>query len=220
MRQMLAVSLFLYSLKYIADRKPLKYIVSILITALFHYSSIFLLALVPFAYSKFKYNGRNINSVLLVIWIVSAIMAIGGASFDVASIFSGMGSYHKYLTSDNMIGSKAVFNLFFNFFAVCYFLFKKRESIGIYDIIFLFGCICLNFSVPLNNLLRFSYYFTPIYCAFVPTMLLQAGDSNKQLAKPIFWGTSVYYVAVLIISYINTSQLMGSQMYEWSEFFR
>lgn len=220
-RQMLAVSFFLYSLKYIETHQVSRYVVSILITALFHFSAIFLLVLVPFAMKKQNLTQKELYMPFLVVWIISVLFALGGGSLDIGSLFGDFNLYHKYLTNEDMIGSKASFNLFFNFFALLYFLLFKREKIGIYDIIFLLGCIVLNFSVPLNNLLRFSYYFTPIYCAYIPTMLLQSADNKNQYAKPVFWVTSIYYCSVLILSYImNPAQIMGSEMYDWSEFFR
>lgn len=217
-RQMLAVSIFLYALKFFEEKKLIKYIVFVLIAALIHFSSIFLLLLLVFYKKNLKPENKTIT-IVFFLWLISIIVSFWG-DINLSWLNAG-GVYSKYITNEGLIGSVATFNVFFNFFTLIYFLFYRKLNLDIYSIIFVIGCIVLNISVSFNNLLRFSYFFTPIYCAFVPTMLINCIKSGNGMAKPIFWLTGLYYIAALIIFYIfNPSQIMGSEMYNWSEFFR
>lgn len=94
MRQTIAIGIFLFSLKYLFDKKPIKFLICIMIATLFHKSAIFFLPVIIFMYIPFN------RLIFLEIIIVSAILK-GSLQSILLSIFQKLGDYEGYITDFN-----------------------------------------------------------------------------------------------------------------------
>lgn len=223
-RQMIAVAVFLYSLRFIVHKKPLYYILLVIVAANFHTSAIVLLAFTPFSFFNINNKAVLIKNVLLSFWLFSLIVSLGLLSFSLLEYIPQLSVYDVYLVSENKIGMTVSTNIVYNFSVLLFFLFYTKNKIPlIYTIIFVFGAIILNFSVDFFNLARFSYYFTPIFCAYIPTMLSSNSIQNirhKNITTILYYVFIIYYVFSLFNSFIfSDNVLLGSKMYNLSELF-
>src|SRR5690606_37134569 len=113
-RQFLALSIFVYSAKYLAYRKWLKYVVCVIIASCFHYSAsiLFLLYLIPF---ERLYN-RNL---WLLLFILSTLLTnVPGLINDLLTLFIKVASfvpvlehYMCYILKDKFDASRSNVNL-------------------------------------------------------------------------------------------------------------
>ena len=95
MRQMLAASIVFYSFKYIRDRNLIKYIISVLISTLFHKSSI--VALI-FYFLNFKYY-KDVFQFLYVTFILLLTLLLIFYPTPIISILKMINLYSGYIDS-------------------------------------------------------------------------------------------------------------------------
>ncbi|UAK16378.1 EpsG family protein [Sporolactobacillus terrae] len=94
MRQTIATGIFLFSLKYLFDKKPIKFLICIMIAALFHKSALFFLPVIIFMYIPF-------NRIVFLGIIVGSAILKGSLQSILLSIFEKMGEYEGYITDFN-----------------------------------------------------------------------------------------------------------------------
>ena len=180
-RQAVALSVFLYSIKFIEQRNLKKYLLWIFIATLFHYSA---LALIPLYFIK-RLRLRPLIWVLLI--ILSYIGYVYGIFYNL--IFSIIGKVpfygeiylarERFFEIDNSGGGLAI--LFKTLFALFVAVFYNKTNKSIYATIFLIGSIIANISVGFMPIERLSYYF--IYTNIIVFPLLLQNNFTKNLTR-------------------------------------
>ncbi len=206
-RQILSVSIVLYSLRYVVEKEWKKYLLVSILTFAIHHSSILSFIFLPLCF--FSQGFKYIKWTLLGIWVLSILVAFGRVFLDLSQLNLLAGAsegYDFYLNSENGIGtSNESFNFLYNFLVILFiFFYKSDEKKNVYAYVFLLGAIFCNLYVAVPNLYRVSLYFSAIYPAFVP-FLLKQGQSFRKF-KFAIQGLTV----IIVLYYVRTYFLLMS----------
>lgn len=203
-RQMLAVAIFCYSLRFIKENKKINYILCIVCASLFHTSAIILLVFLIITWLDTEQSYSKYNKYLFVIWCLSIIISFGVASVDISRI-SFLNYYQGYLSTENNVGvgSLRMYSLMYN---LCIFLYyyltdkyKVREDY-VYIIVFILGGVLTNISIVIPNLYRFSLYFTMLQIVIVPSIIKSnVRMKYNNLSNISFLLLFVYYLSRIFI---------------------
>ncbi|WP_436410320.1 EpsG family protein [Parapedobacter flavus] len=170
-RQFLALSIFVYSVKFIANRNVLSYVLCISLAACFHYSASILILLYFVPFGKLYHR-----TVWLLLFILSTLLSnIPGLINHLLAIFVKISSivpvlehYIGYLLKDKFDASRSNVNLGY-LFRVCvsvYIIFKSKAVIAKYPktkpyfILFFLGAIIYNLFYMYPLVTRFNHYLT------------------------------------------------------------
>jgi len=206
-RQILAVSIVLFNLKYAVEKDWKTYLLICVIAFTIHHSSIVSLLFLPFCFFDGGY--QYMKWLFAGLWIISVLIAFGVVFLDLTQLNLLAGAtegYDFYLNSENGIGtSNESFGYVYNFLIILLFLFYKGEGRNIiYAYVFVLGAVFSNLSVAIPNLFRVSLYFSATYPFFVPYILSNM-MSNRKLRLPI-QGLTV----IIVLYYIRTYFLLMS----------
>ena len=178
-RQLIALSVCLYSLKFVVNKKPLKFLVSIALAFTFHTSALFFLV--------YYFLNRNFKKYYLITFLLAAIIIgksslptyifssfadfLGGAASAKADMYSSNEMSETSLSLTGLIRRL----LFFVFFLYNYDSLVKKWPV--YKLMFngyFFGlCIYFLFKDTFIILVgRGSYYFNVMECFLLASQLL------------------------------------------------
>lgn len=221
-RQMLAVSVFLYSLQFLANRQTLKYLICILVATLFHFGSIILFIFALLRYVDLEKYFEVISTVLIFIWGISVLGSFGLFHLGGISIGTYFSVYEEFSTEAGDYDAK--FNPIFNTLILLALLQYRKEH-KIYVLIYAIACILLNFSMASDygkSLYRLAYFFTPIFSVFSGELMYSKNyTSFSRYMKPILVLVTAYYLFRLFYLYIfNNDVLLGGVFYPLSDFFQ
>lgn len=176
MRQYLAMSLFIFAIKYIITGKFIRYLILILAAALIHTSAIILLPI---------YFIRNVNmsifnkkSFILLLTFLVALWYIRGAYYC-GDIINNMLSlelfqrYELYADSDEgaiSLGLSSLLYVLLFYLSISSIKFSNREE-AILILISLFGILILPLGVNISLISRLSFYFTYALIFVCPIVL-------------------------------------------------
>lgn len=191
-RQAIALSIFLFSVKYIEQCNFKKYLIWIVIATLFHYTA---LALIPLYYIR-KVNLSPLIWSLLI--ILTYIGYLNGVFYDL--IFSVIGKipyYGKmYLARDRFFeidnsGARLAI-LFKTLIALFVAIFYNKTNKSIYATLFLLGSIIANISVGFMPIERFSYYL--VYTNIIVLPLLLQNKLTKYFTRVVVIVSFVFFM--------------------------
>ena len=197
MRQMLSVSIFFYAIKFIKDKKIIKYYVFTLVAALFHASALILLPLYPFFSSKKKIT-RALCIVLMIIASITLESIIGGISS-----ISGFEHYSMYSNyTERNFNNYSFFLELIILFSIILF----SNSIKRYDKF----STSLLFIYTLGVVLTFSGFFSPFikrialyFC--IPSVVL-LGEIPQAVLCPKY----KFIIRIGIIIFIITKFILST----------
>lgn len=192
-RQAIAVSICLYAYKYILAENLKKYVMTILIATLFHYSAIVSIAIY---YIYRKGNILRTLVILLTILLLKNLIIAG---------LTNLGWYTSYLDRLNDIASGRFTFLFYvliflsPFYLIKFKQYTKQEK-GLLSII-LSGVFCqIIFGTAMGE--RLAYYFLIYLCYAIPLLLRNKASYKKYIYIFIF---SVYFILTIYV----TSNIKG-----------
>lgn len=218
-RQVLAISIFVFSLRFIVEKDWKKYIICVAVMFLIHHSSVITIIFLPFCFNISIH--RIIKFIFLGLWVGSILIAFGKLAFDLTGLqvlMVGSEGYDAYLTDENRIGTAALkFNIVYNFLTLIYFIWgRDKKENNIYAYCFLIGAIAQNVSVQFINFYRMSLYFSVTSPVLISEMIydfIQDKGSNKKL---LYYGISIVvvllYIRSFFISIISNSEYIGKEM--------
>ena len=222
-RQTLAISIFVFSLRYIEKKDWKKYLLCVLMMFLIHHSSLITLLFLPFCFN-INIQSINVHKILkytyIALWGMSVLIAMGRIAFDLTGLsllMVGSEGYDAYLTDENRIGTSSLkFNIVYNFIVLVYFFFgKDKKGYNIYVYCFLIGAIIQNVSVQFANFYRMSLYFTvfsPIVISEMVYDFLHDKSSKKVLNLGLTAMIILLYIRSLFISIAANSEYIGKEM--------
>jgi transmembrane protein EpsG len=229
-RQMMAVSIFLYSTKFIFEKNLIKYFITIIIASFFHASALFLLPL-------YFILGREFNKYILIsIWFFSVFIFFGESQLGFITSMQSLkvAYYNLYLTQTGDVGTSIGFEWKLNILLLIFLLTKKRkwthdEKYNLVLYLFFIGVLIVNLKGISEWFARFALYFTILYVILLPFLLYLISKSyyNKYaLISPIakyLIALIILYHSFLLYSYafrpLITGNTLGAKMYGFSEMF-
>lgn len=182
MRQLIAVSIILYGVTFLLDKKPIKFLIAVFVACSIHISAIVCLVFV-FLYLIEKTGQRYVKIILLVSCVV--LFFVGGYLMNFAGGLFGV-RYEKYIARGGMISLSyllgripALLLLLFPVVINKYWI-KKKDRYGLlYNI--------AGFTIAMNFLGyyaawagRLLYYFDVVQVFIYPIVIAKFRNSNNR----------------------------------------
>ena len=212
-RQMLAIAIILYSMKYIKERNLIKYIITVLLATSIHNSAIIML---PFYYiANMKLSKKNI-----LIYI--AICIFSYFSFDIILKLINETSYGQIYqtTSYYKSASSSIINLFVRVVMLigCILLYKKniakdKEEQYLYNMIIwctLFQVLTLKMYI----LGRITTYFFVAYLLLIPNTISKINISRKNKCVILFM-VLIFFMIYHYVYFNSSSAAAGYDTYKF-----
>lgn len=198
-RLFIAASIIAYGLRFVMEKKPIKYIIIVLIATSFHYSAIFMIFLLYFAMEKENYKKSNIKLFVLITFVMPIMI------FVVSNyVFPNMGDrYSAYTQMKNGTLTLDAFDkLPFILIAIFFSkdMLKNNKNIDKYITIYAMALIIAVYSVFLD-IGRMQWYCMFSTCIILPSIL-------EVLKKVKSQEYAVMYIPLMLIygilySYLN-----------------
>lgn len=224
-RQMLAVAIMLYSLKYLETKSIKKFIIGLFIAFLIHKSSLVYLFVLLFYFFAEK-RRKTVQFVLMGLWLISLLAAVHMISlnFSMGSLLED-NRYQYYAENAEKLGhSQTALNWVYNFIvAFCFIYLKDLKEKSIYWAIVVIGAVISNISIETIYLRRVAAYFTPMFCAFAPMLQNKEyfnGNSNvNNWAKYLLYFAIFYYCRHILTFILRGNEQIGTQIRSILEIF-
>lgn len=206
MRQYLAMTIFLISIKYIISGKFVNYLILILTATFIHTSSIVLLPI---------YFLKNVNlsffdkkSVIYIITFFFIIWYLYGASLcgDFINSILGIGIFQRYElyaldnTGSISLGLSTIIYVLLFYLALSSIKYANRE-VSILILISLIGLFILPLGVNISLISRLSFYFT--YALIFVTPIIISKIRSKEFQYLMILMMIVFYIKSFI-SFFNS----------------
>ncbi len=190
-RQGVALSIFLYSIKYIEQKNFKKYFLWILCASLFHYTAI---ALLPVYFLKNIHLHPIIWSLLIIITYIgyrfgifyNTIFSLVEKIPYYGELYASRTRFFEIETTGSGLG--VLFRALLAFFVA---IFSNKTNKSIYTTIFLFGSVLANISVGFMPFERLTYYL--VYTNIIVFPLLLKNKSTKYLTLGIVIISFLYF---------------------------
>ena len=216
-RQFVAISIFLYSIRYIISKNLLFYIVFILLASLFHYSALFLL---PVYFIPFKdiYNQKYwITAFSLSFVFAQTPFLVNGLKqllIAIGNYIPVMSNYLFYLEGTSYksreltgTGLGVVFKNLITLFILIYSktIIKKYPQSMYYFILFFFGAIVNNLFFTFQIVGRFNIYFLILRTIILALIVFEL--LNKKTTQTIAYGIIILYFIIFLWAIYNSSNM-------------
>lgn len=199
-RQALSVSVFLYSIKFIKEKKLLKYLISILFSFPIHSTAIFL---IPF---YFILDKKIKCSYYLLMFLFLYFSLRTNLVNSIAYIFG----YQKYIEGlkQTMDSSYLIFCLISVIEILLFIKYKKGDTLFINMNYISVVLITLGFVSPILNTAfsRMNSYFSPCLIILAPYIL--ECFKQKKVVKNIIIGFCVIYYVLLTLTSMDLNPYM------------
>ena len=198
-RQAVALSIFLFSVKYMEQNNFKKYIQWIIIASLFHYTAI---ALIPvFFLKKIKLNSLIFSSLIIltycgyyygifykyIFWLIEKVPFYG-------EIYLARLRFFEIREAGS--GLSILFNALIALFVA---LFYNQINKSIYATLFLYGSIIAIMSVGFMPVERFSYFL--VYTSIVVLPIMLKNNSAKKFTKGFIIVSFIYFFIVSLYGF-------------------
>lgn len=210
-RLFIAVSIVVFAYRYIFEKKLLKYIISILIAGMFHYSAFFMLFFVYFITER-KGKERSLKRVLPIMLILMPLLIIFVNNY----VFPNMGyRYTKYMNIGQFSLSIDKFDkLPFLVLAVIFQnkISKFNKNIRIYTIIYAIT-IVISMYTSVMDLGRIQWYMTFPICIILSDIAKALYYQRKEIAY-------LYNLLVIVYGLIYAYRItMNTTIMEYQNIF-
>lgn len=166
-RQMFAVSIFMYSVRFIEDRKFFYYLICILIATTLHTSALFLLPVYFFIHKVFSKNW--LLFIVFLSFLIGQVIKLNLTNF----LGQFLSVYYWYFEGDEVVVDSGYLTLFFNVILICLIFYRKKNNEIKYNIsfnLFFIGVILYNLIPSFYFLFRFATYFIMFAPIVLPTL--------------------------------------------------
>lgn len=223
-RQSIAFAFFLFSVRFLVEKKLIKYLTCITAAMFFHQSAMVLFVFAPLCLLKSDKWIPLITVLLWGLWVFSILNVFNIYTLNPAFFAFFSDDYETYLSNRNSISMWYSFSriVFFNLATFFFFfLFKKRDII--YIVLLVSYTFILNCSVQIPNLSRLNSYFAVVSFVYI----FHSMKDNYYLRKehsifsiiPIF-GVLIYVFYTAIFQLVLSEDvIMLSKTYSFSDFF-
>lgn len=187
-RQVLAVVLFLYSIKFIEKRNPSKYFITIIVASFFHLSAIMLIPV--YFYNRFRFKPLTLVIGLLAL----VVLYLSGFTTQIQTIIYNNIPYYNEIYGNSQFahfqggfgtGLGFIFHIFLIICSICY----VKDNYILRNLLFTAGLLLI--IAPGNlNIMRFGQYFYISLIIALPTAIknIQSSYSYSFIYKALFFG--------------------------------
>jgi hypothetical protein len=181
-RQLLAVAIFLYSIKYIEGRQPFKYLGYLLIATLVHFSAILLIPV--YLFNRLTIKPLTAFSILVFLFVIHMI---GLTSLIQSYLYSYIPYYNNIYGESQFAESQGGFGtglgFLFNILIIFYTILLLKGNKVLWNMLFA-ACFLMLLSPGNLNIMRFSqYFYISLLIAFPYTFkLYRHSGINKLVA--------------------------------------
>ena len=172
LRQAIGIALCCLSYPYITEKKPLKFILCVLLASLFHYSAFFFLIAYPVFHLRIRKNVRMVS--ILVIPLIFLLRV------PLFLILSELFKENAYIDYNGALTLLVVFALVYLFCAV--FVDEQDEVTNGFLNLFYLGVLCMCFGNIYQTAMRIGYYFMIALAVALPNIV---DEINIQSSKRI-----------------------------------
>lgn len=208
-RQMLAVSVVLYGLKFIYSKSKIKYIFCVLIATLFHNTAIFSLLFVFFIDWNIKVNERNLKNIIVLLYVDVILLSpiliyVGINTITTMEIFS---QYTKYITTEinwNLNSLIVIFPIFFPLLINRKQLINKHPDL---ESLFYISFLVIPFRIIANFIewgSRLTFYVELPFYILIPAMIFSFDKKENR----VFY--SFYYLFFFLLYYVYSYVISNS----------
>lgn len=229
-RQTFAISIFLYSLRFFDQGKPIKHYLFILLASLMHTAVLLCAFLYPIRYISTKKGQNFLGLLLLFLWLLSIYIALFSdfTNFNMLTMYT-LGQYDSlWEKSEFEIGTRSM-DTINNFLVLCVFadvILRKRSKEKIYFNMYMFGTILYvilnNISVKIFYFYRVSLIFEMFFCLYIGVILQQMtsfGKFSKNYTAP-FVVILLFKIAMFGLFVINGGHgAVGNSFYSIFDIF-
>ncbi|CAL1520765.1 EpsG family protein [Chitinophaga sp. MM2321] len=199
LRQVMAISIFFWAVKYIVNRNPFAYYGAVILAFLFHTSAIILLPL--YFVINIRWSGKLIMFFFLIAIILYQFDIVSQLFSYLLSSVGGLARYSDYLTNQLLSKPKLLGTLFLERMLIFVLLFYKRNGFekqykyfNVFFNIYIIYILCYLVFSQVLVLLRFIEYFTYASCILYPLLLLYFKES---------YGRYIVYMFLFIILFFR-----------------
>ena len=160
LRQALAIGICFFALNFIADKKIVKFVITVILATLFHKTAIVFLVAYPIYHFKLTKNQRWVSVGLIPIVYI--------ARYPLFKMLSKL--FKENATADNN-GAFTLFLVFTLMYIYCIvFGDDDEKSLGLMNVFYM-ACICQAFGGVYNTAMRVGYYFMMALIVLLPLTL-------------------------------------------------
>lgn len=168
LRQFIASSIFLYSLKYLQVGSWKRYLLFIVFAMFFHSSAILMMVFLPLAFVNTKKRLDSVYKIMLFVWLFSILVAIGVVRINLLNIFSVFKFYADYMEANNVIGMQiSLIHVIMSNFLVVVALHSAKYYDCIISFVVIVACVILNLALCFPNLQRLYFFFYVIEWVYI-----------------------------------------------------
>lgn len=193
-RQTIAICIFILSIKYIIDRKALKYFITIIIAANFHFSAIILLPL------YFIINQKQISKKIFFIIVMLLFVFIVTPLFEIVmEFFLQYLPYHYTIYYREGLGNSLRATIISSFYlALILFNFRKLEGKEVvYGKLSLIAAIIMILAYKVSMITRVGMYFDIFMIVTLP--IIFSKFNNKIIKISLF----IILVSIYLLRYYS-----------------
>ena len=218
MRQAVVISLFLFAIDFLIEKKPFYFVSVILFGTLFHSTAYFLLPLVFLSFFKIQIK---FNYIIIIVFLFFSLLIFNGEIFNSVQQFISLyfekeySGYVEEIAEGVPIGIGFMLNFIISI--VMFYYTQHQNStwkiIIVNIIIISFLIIPLTFSLPL--LTRINFYFTPLLMAAYPLAL----ENIKEKRIRNGFMTLIILLTLYQFFYFFNSETWVKKFYEYKTIF-
>lgn len=199
MRQAVAISIFIYSIKFIINSNPIKYIILIVMAGFFHYTAILLLPIYLIKYLNIKI--RPLIGVFLAIIYLSIFVFGDFLSPYLKVVISAYSEKYEYYQNAGVANSGLGFMYYSALFILVlyYEKFQNRE-IAILFKISIIGFLIIPMALIVDMTGRFGIYFSPATIAVFPAI----ASKMKASIRIIFLVALIFFTLFQFLLFFNS----------------
>ena len=181
-RQVLAVAIFLYSIKFIEKKEPLRYFIAIIIASFFHLSALMLMPV--YFYNRFKFEPLT----LIIGLFGLLVLYLSGFTTEIqALIYNNIPYYNEIYGNSQFAHLQGGFGtglgFVFHIFLIMFSIYNLKDNYILRNLLFTAGLLMI--IAPGNlNIMRFGQYF---YISLIIALTLAIKSLKKEYSYNLLY---------------------------------
>ncbi|OQB14352.1 MAG: Transmembrane protein EpsG [Firmicutes bacterium ADurb.Bin193] len=212
LRQTAAMSILLFSYKFVRERKLIRFLLLILLAYQFHNTSIVFLIAYPLAY--LKVNWKHVTGVVAA--LIVAFMYKSYVDYFLFEVLNWERISHYKNYTDTITLSGFIIQAFIVAFCLVYYKNVTKEEpkdISLFNMVFL-GLVFQAFTPIVSQFFRVSMYFSIANIALVPNAIVSGKNNNL---KTIIYSTVMILLVAYYLFFSMDSPFFYPYRFFWSE---
>ena len=196
MRQFLALSIILLSFKFVKEKKPLKYMVMVLLASSFHVTALISAFIYPMYYMKL--NKKRILTLSIVTIVFSTFL---DKIIPYLSILTNRSNFYNQMIGEVKLANVILFLIYLVFLIFSLFVIKKdnKKSNDFYLYVFIFSALLYALSINVAVLARVGLYFAILSIISLPNIIYYNLKNDRLIYELIISVFLILYSSIIMI---------------------